>query len=222
MSIKQNFIDWIEKRTKRQREEEVVNRDWWHSRGYHKFFEGYSEYYVTKPNGKPKIERIYTGLYYKADMKKSSYTLVKASYLLLYLCLVYLFITGSAAVVTSNFVWYATFPQALFIPVLFYQAIVIVSYVTAKEKMQIHKYKTTSKALIKSSVFGAIYCGLSAVGVLVNMLITKSFSGALLSPCIKFIVCAVIQFAYFMAERNIEYDAIINENKVPDYGFEIQ
>jgi hypothetical protein len=25
-----------------------------------------------------------------------------------------------------------------------------------------------------------------------------------------------------MAERNIEYDAIINENKVPDYGFEIQ
>lgn len=43
-----------------------------HSSAYHRYFQGYSEYYEEQKNGKLKIKRIYTGLYYVSaqPMKK--------------------------------------------------------------------------------------------------------------------------------------------------------
>ncbi|MCD7861976.1 MAG: hypothetical protein LUG61_00340 [Lachnospiraceae bacterium] len=222
MGLNEQFKKWVDKRTKRQREEEVLNRNWWHSRGYHKYFEGYSEYYIMKPNGKTKIERIYTGLYYRAAVGRSKYIFLKIFYPLMWLILAFLFITASAASVSSNFVWYTALPVALFIPVLFYLAMAILSYIICRPKMEIRQYRSGSLALIKSLPIGTVFCLLAAIATLVYMLINRSSAKESLASLVKFVLCAAIQILLFFTERNIEYDTVINENKVPDYGFEIQ
>ena len=110
-------------RSSLQKDSPQRKRGIWHSKAYHRFFEGYSEFTVPTPNGKGyKIQRVYTGNTYRQDLTKGQRGLLRVLYVVLFVCAVYLFVSCAVLPLPSNSTWYVTLPQAVSLPFLFWIA----------------------------------------------------------------------------------------------------
>ena len=150
-------------RSSLQKDSPQRKRGRWHSKAYHQFFEGYSEVAVPSPNGTGTvIQRIYTGDYYRQDLTKDQRILLRVLYMVLFLCVAYLFVSSAMLPLPSNSTWYVTITQAVSIPFLFWILIVFYSYIPAKRDLTIHEYRSSSLALKKATLGAAISLGVVA------------------------------------------------------------
>ncbi|MCC8102827.1 MAG: hypothetical protein LIP11_11420 [Clostridiales bacterium] len=222
MSIKNTLRDRIQRADRRQREEDTAHRGSLLNRSYHKYFEGYTEYTVKKDNGKNKIVRIYTGVYYTQHLDTARYLLVRLLYILLTALSFFLFFSGSMADVSYNYVWYVTLFQAFSIPCLFMLLILLIGYVFADRKMVIHNYNLYHKQLMNVAKYGSLFFAFAAAGMVINLLITQTFSAAVLYPVAKFLIAALALLGIFQVESRITYDTLENSNpKTVPGGIEI-
>lgn len=223
MTLKEKIHRYFEKRDRKMREEEVVRRGSWHSRAYHKYFAGYTEYYVLDgKSGKPKIERIYTGVFYRQELSGAKYVWIRVLFAVLFLASAYCFFSGSMSDNASNKVWYAALPQVLCIPLLFYMMISLFSYLFAPRKMKIHDYNISSVALKRAALFASIAHALAALCTLGFIVAEGDFSGAVILSGCKFLIAAIFLFVVNRVEHFVEYTTIANPTKIPDYGAEIK
>lgn len=223
MTLKEKIRRYFEKRDRKMRDEETTQRGNWHSRAYHKHFAGYTEYYALNgKNSKPKIERIYTGLFYRQDLSDTKYVLLRVLFTALFLVSAYCFFSGSMSDNASNMVWYVALPQALCIPMLFYMMISLVSYLFAPREMKIREYKTSSVALKRASLFGSVTHALAALCTLGFIVGKRDFSAQVILSDVKFLIAAIFLFVVNRIENSVEYATIKNSTKIPDYGAEIK
>ena len=187
----------------------------WHSKAYHRFFEGYTEFRVPNPNGKGyTIQRVYTGNYYRQDLTKSQRVLLRLLYVVLFLCIVYFFVSCAILPVLSNSTWYVALTQAVSIVFLFWTVIAFISYLPAGQDMTINAYRSSSLALHTATLGSAVSLGVVALATLVFILLNVSTEPQVELLCaIKYLAGGLLALAMNRKEKRVNYLIIPSQNK---------
>ncbi len=207
-------------RSSLQKDEKRSKRGIWHSKAYHRFFEGYSEITVPNPDGKgTRIQRIYTGNYYRQDLTKGQRILLRGLYVLLFLCIVYLFGSSATLPLASNSTWYVVLSQVVSIPFLFWILIAFFSYLPAEGDLTINAYRNSSLALQRASLGSAISPGVVVLATLAFMALNPLDRSLVQLLCVvKYIAGGLLALLMNRAERKINYLIIPNQAKSPADG----
>lgn len=200
-----------------QKEFKNGGRGTWHSQAYHRFFEGYSEVSVPKPNGKGyTIQRVYTSDYYRQDLTGGQRLLLRGLYVVLFLCIAYLFISTAVLPVTSNATWYVVLAQVVSIPFLFWILIAFFSYLPAGLDLTINDYRTTSLALQKATIGVAIGLGVNTLATLVFIFLNLSNEPLVELLCGgKYLAAGLLALFMNRVEKKVHYLIIPSQNKPP-------
>jgi hypothetical protein len=192
-------------------------RDIWHSKAYHRFFEGYSEITVPKPDGKGyQIHRIYTGNYYRQDLTKGQRILLRGLYIALFLCIAHLFMSNAILPLASNSTWYVVLTQVVSIPFVFWILIALFSYMPAEGDLPINAYRNSSLALQRASLGSAISLGVLALATLAFMVLNPPGRSLVQFLCaVKYVADGLLALLMNRAERKINYLIIPSQNKPP-------
>jgi len=184
------------------------------SKAYHRHFEGHSEITVPKPNGKgARIQRIYTGNYFRQDLTEHQRVFIRVLYVALFLCIAFLYTSSAVLPLTINSTWYVALPQAVSLPFLFWILIAFFSYLPAERDMKIADYRSSSLHLLKATMGSAICLGVTALAILVFIVLNPSdeFLRELLCTG-KYIVAGLIALAMYRIERKVSYLTIPNQH----------
>ena len=211
-------------RSSLQKDSPQRTRGIWHSKAYHRFFEGYSESAIPTPNGKGyRIQRVYTGSHYRQDLTTGQRVLLRVLYVVLFLCTVYLFMSSAVLPLPSNSTWYVTLPQAASIPFLFWILVVFFSYLPAKWDMTIDDYRRSSLALQKATLGSAICLGLTALATLAFSILNPTDEPLRVLGCaLRFFAGGLISLGMNWIERKVKYLIIPGQNNPPEDSLEIQ
>ena len=211
-------------RSSLQKDSPQRKRGIWHSKAYHRFFEGYSEFTVPTPNGKGyRIQRVYTGNTYRQDLTTGQRILLRVLYVGLFLCAVYLFVSSAVLPLPSNSTWYVTLPQAVSLPFMFWIVIAFVAYLPAERDMTIHGYRSSSLALQKATLGAAICLGITALATLVFSILNPSDEPLRVLRCaLSFFAGGLISLGMNWIERKVKYLIIPGQNHPPEDSVEIQ
>ncbi|MCC8066955.1 MAG: hypothetical protein LIO94_07625 [Clostridiales bacterium] len=199
--------------------EEPAEERMYHSRLYHRHFEGYSEKVVTKANGKKKISRVYTASYYRCTLSKASKILLRFLYLFLTILAVVFSLRNGLSDADVNLVWYTALPQAILVPAFLWAAYTLLYYIFTFHDMTIGDYRSSSTGLQK--VFFALFL-LHCVWFFSSILFYIIHAGSS-SPSIMYllriVLSAVACYSVSATENRIPYSKI--ENPVSASGVEI-
>jgi archaellum biogenesis protein FlaJ (TadC family) len=206
-----------------QKDGKQGKRGVWRSKAYHRFFEGYSEIVVPKPNGKgTRIQRIYTGNYYRQDLTKGQRILLRGLYVALFLCIAYLFVSNAVLPLASNSTWYVVVTQVVSIPFLFWILIAFFYYLPAERDMTIHTYRISSISLRRATLGSAISLGVLALATLVFMLLNPVDRSLVQFLCLaKYIAGGLLALSVNWIERKVNYLIVPSQNKPPTEAMDI-
>jgi archaellum biogenesis protein FlaJ (TadC family) len=207
-----------------QKDGKPDKRGAWHSKAYHRFFEGYSEITVPKPDGKGyRIQRIYTGNYYRQDLTNGQRLLLRGLYVALFLGIAYLFVSNAVLPLASNSTWYVILTQVVSIPFLFWILIAFFFYLPAGRDMTVADYRSSSLALKKAALGSAISLGIIALATLVFMLLNLSDEPLLELLCaVKYLAGGLMALSMNWIERKMNYLIIPSPNKPSVDAMEIK
>jgi hypothetical protein len=199
-------------------------RGGWHSRAYHRFFEGYSEIAVPNPNGKgTRIQFIYTGNYYRQDLTQRQRILLRMLYVVLFLGVTCLFVSSAILPLTSNSTWYVVLPEAVSVAFLFWILIVFLSYLPAELNMKIADYRSSSLSFIKATTGVTICLGITALATLIFIVLNPSDEPMRELLCSgMYIVGGLITLGMNRIEKKVNYIIIPCQDQTPDDGSEIK
>jgi hypothetical protein len=207
-----------------QKDGKPDKRGGWHSKAYHRFFEGYSEIAVPNPNGKGiRIQRVYTGNYYRQDLTQGQRILVRGLYAALFLCVAYLFVSSAILPLASNSTWYVVLTQVVNIPFLFWILIAFFFYLPAGRDMTVAEYRSSSLSLQKAALGAAVSLGIVALATLVFMALNRSEHPLLELFCAgKYLAGGLIALSLNRIEGKMNYLLIPSPNKRSVDAMEIQ
>jgi hypothetical protein len=195
-----------------------------HSKAYHRHFEGYVEVSLPKSNGKGnRIERIYTGNYYRQDLVFRKRILIRIVFIVLFLFVAVLYVSSAIQPLIINSTWFVVLPQAGSLVFLVWIMIAFVFYLTVQQDMTIEDYRNSSRSLLKATFGSSISLGMAALATLVFIILNHS-SGETLSVLVcsgKYFVGGLISLSMNLIERKVKYIIIPNQNKPPIDSFEI-
>ena len=135
----------------------------WHSKAYHRHFEGYSEVETTNKKGKTVITRVYVGEYYRLDLPKNKRILLRLSYSGLILAIGALFFGAASRPVSANSTWYLALVQMLGLCMTGALAINLLSHCTAPRDMTIGDWRSSSQKLQRNAKYMALLMELTAL-----------------------------------------------------------
>lgn len=219
MTAKERTLSWIYKKDKQLREQETAMRASFLNKKYHSFFEGYTEVQVEKPNGKTKIERVYTGKFYRQKLSTCAYVGIRVSYLLLWAICTVLYVSTGLHGYSFNLKWFCVVPQVGVVPCLFYMAMLLMDYTFAERKLKIYDYKQCHGKLMKISLLGSIFFALAFFVSTIYVAVIDS-SGEQLAT-LNYLICALLAFSVNRIERAVEYETLSPENDEISGGIEI-
>lgn len=207
-----------------QKESQQSKRSFWRSKAYHRFFEGYSEVAIPASNGNgDKIERIYTGNYFRQDLTKGQRILLRVLYVSLFLGSAYLFVTSASLPLASNSMWYVVLSQVVSVPFLFWIIIAFFSYLPAGQDMTVNEYRSSSLALQKATLGSAICLGITALVTLVFILLNLSTEPKVELLCaVKYVVSGLLVLSINRVEKKVNYLIIPSQNPFPVDAIEIK
>ncbi|MCD7807125.1 MAG: hypothetical protein LUH19_07275 [Lachnospiraceae bacterium] len=141
----------------------------YHSRPYHRFFEGYAEQYVFDEKGESHIERVYVGDYYCPEGTAKEHLTDKLLGAALYLAAVALYV-----VCAVQRVWYNAFvPVELFevigLVVLFWFLFPVFAHLKAGQKLMIRQYRDAADLYRLGSCAAAFCMWALALSVLISV-----------------------------------------------------
>jgi len=195
-----------------------------HSKAYHRHFEGYSEVIVPKPDGKgTRIQRIYTGDYYRQDLPRRQRILIRLLYVALFLSIAFLYMSSASAPLAINSTWYVVLAQAVSLPFLVWILIALFFYLPAEQDMKIADYRGSSRALLKATKGSAICLGITVVAALAFIALNPS--DALLRHLLcagEYLFAGLIALAMHRTERKVRYSTIPNDTLPPEGSCEIK
>lgn len=188
-------------------------------RHYHQYFEGYSEYCVDLPNGKKKVERIYTGVYYVQELSVHQKILLRISYVLFYVLTAAAFLYPVLQPVPFNTKWFIVLIEAAVIIFMFRLACGLVNYCFGHKRMTAGEYRFSSMK-VRSEAFR---CGtaLAVLAVIAAGYVLRLQDVKYITCAICFIIGSFWMFLMFFIEGKIEYRKEKSENKIPPGGIEI-
>lgn len=187
-----------------------------HSRAYHRFFEGYSEFKKVGQNGKVRIERVYTGIWYTPDLSRGQLILRKCIYLACWIISAVLLIFCATRRIGVNMAWYCVAVQVITIVGLAWAAIGILNYLIAPKRQTVFEWRTSSERLKRGTLVSAIAFILSAV---LNSACLFVFADALPTQvlCIGgYLLGAALMVLINRLERNVTYIKTCSQHTAPE------
>ena len=186
-----------------------------HSKGYHRYFQGYSEYTYTDKKGHKRIGRIYTGVYHTAQLTDSQRKWRKLTYMLLVCFSSILFLAGVLMPVKANSFRPIGIAQALCLALLFWSACSVLNYVTSSKDLTIYEYGYVSKMCrAVRTASGMLAC--TSIAVLLYAAVNDRIflSQELMSACL---IAGAAVFLYFirMLEANVKYTSWLSREEAP-------
>jgi hypothetical protein len=179
----------------------------YHSDAYHRHFEDWSEFEELKTNGKVKIRRVYTGVWYRQDLSDLRGILLKLLFSTIYVFAAVLFIISSAQNVGSNQSWYVAITQAGGIAGLVWMGIGLFNYLTAKKNMTIAEYRCSSGTLRVGSIVAAISFAAAMLMTLLFVLLQykEIIFGREMICAAGYLICGIAVITINHIERKIRY-----------------
>ncbi len=222
MTLKERFINWVEKRDKKMQEQDELRSRQFRKGGYHRFFEGYTEYTVLKPNGKEKIVRVYTAAYYKAALSTPLYALCRLGYIVLCVAAVIFMLSATTRDIGCNYVWYVNVPVSLSFPAIFATCWCSVSAALADREMKLRHMRTIHKILPIAAIIAAGTYMLSAISMLIFMLIHLPDTEGTLYSLLMLLVSCICTLAIWFIENHVTYNMVENPVEPQPGGVEIR
>lgn len=219
--MKKKLVQFVEKREQR-RSGSTPSVASLHSMPYHRHFEGYTEVRRIGPDGKCRIERVYTADYRVQALDGRRRAELRLAYVLLWAAGVGLFGYASTRYVGSNGAVYVNLAQAVAVAGLAWVAGVLFNYLTAPRKLTIHEYRSTSPSLCHASMTAATALLASGVLTLLHLLLQFRTAGVGEALCAGLLaLSAGCLFLVNRLEHRVPYSIQSNENASPEEGSHI-
>lgn len=143
----------------------------WHSKAYHRYFEGYTELEETDEKGKTVIKRVYVGDYYRLDLPKAKRISLRVVYAGLIMLTAALFWFAASRPVGANMTWYFAIVQMVGVCMIGLLGVNLLSHCTAPRDMTVGDWKASSGKLKRNSAYTAATMELLALLTLAYLLI---------------------------------------------------
>lgn len=191
-----------------------------HSSRYHDFFSGYTERTIELPNGKKRIERVYTDPWIAPESGETEVRMMKALYWGLFLAALTLYGIALTADTLSNRALYVAAPGLLSVVALILFACALVLYTIRGRRMTNYEFVSGRQNLLRWGMISGILIGLSGLGSLICFLLDTEDIGSLKSA-LMLLLSAMIMAAVVLLERKMKYRRIPNNTPAPEDGFTI-
>ena len=193
-----------------------------HKSHYHKYFQGYTEVRVKKPNGRYRIERVYTAPWKQHDMTQSRWILQKVIYLVLSLLSVICVAASMAVDALSNYVWFVFLPGILAFLAAFLLCACAVSYATKPRKMTLGEFTGAVRGIRRAALVTLVCAAVTTLAKLVSAILLETLASASEWKAVLLLFAAVVGAAVICAaERKTNYIDIPNHTSKPINGEEI-
>lgn len=195
----------------------------YHSKGYHRYFDGYVERRTEDKNGKVRIERIYAGPYYAHALTDRQWTVCKVLYALLFCAAAALYLFAGTRPVPSNMVLYAVLPQVFAAVGLLWMLAVLVCYLFAARRMKLRTYRATVPVLKYTALFNTAALGASALLAALYAFTAEGAGTKEQNLCIALLfLAAAAMLALYLLERAMKYTEIPSELKLAPDEYKIE
>ena len=147
-------------------EENVVSV--WYGSGNTKWFrrrhfEGYTQYETLEPDGRKVLHHVYTGYYYTQELDKKGQWQHRIVYIALCLIAAALVLFGSTRYIAANMRWFGGVPAFVSLFGLAWALYGVVNDMLVPQKRTIGDYRSSSLALQRGGLVGAIAAGVLAL-----------------------------------------------------------
>ena len=193
-----------------------------HKSFYHRYFQGYTEVRVKKPNGRYRIERVYTASWKQHDLEQTQWVLLKVLYLALALLAAVCVVASMAVDALSNYVWFVILPGIAAFLAAFVMFAYALSYLTKPRKMTLGEYTGAVRGIRRTALVTLVCAGVTALAKIVSTLWFGSFdSGSEWKAVLPLLLATAGAAAVYFMEKRVKYLDIPNNTSKPVNGEEI-
>ena len=176
---------------------------------YRRHFEGYVEKREATIDGKEKVRRVYKGEYYRQNLSRLQYVLLRVGYLAGMAAGIVLFVKGAVCERESNYAALVVFAQSITGLLILYSAFVLLIYLMTPRKMTIGDYKSGSIAFCKAlKRIGISVLAVIALTVGYDLLFMRRIGLEDLYCILCFALCGLIFIGMRSLEEHIEYQTV--------------
>ena len=190
----------------------------WHSKAYHRHFEGYAEVETTNEKGKTVIERVYVGDYYRLDLPKSKRVQLRLFYAGLIALVAALFGIAASRPVGANMTWYLAITQMLGVCLIGLMCVNLLAHCTAPRDMTVGDWKSSSEKLKRNSKYTALLMELLALLTLLYLLLNGENWLIHLLCVALYAVAGLAAVAINRLEANAPYRIWHSREEAPEDG----
>lgn len=190
----------------------------WHSKAYHRHFEGYAEVETTNEKGKTTIKRVYVGDYYRLDLPKNKRVALRLVYLALIALIAGLFGFAASQPVGANMTWYIAIAQMVAVCLLGLLCVSFLSHCIAPRDMTVGDWKSSSKKLQRNAKYTALAMELLAFLTGLHLLLNGENWGMHLLCVVLYAIAGITAVILNRLEANAPYRIWRSTEEPPEDG----
>lgn len=190
----------------------------WHSKAYHRHFEGYTELEETNEQGKTVIKRVYVGDYYRLDLPRNKRIVLRFTYAGLIALTAALFGFAASRPVGANMTWYIAIAQMLTVCLLGLLCVNLLSHCIAPRDMTVGDWKSSSKKLQRNAKYTALAMELLAFLNGLYLLLNGENWGTHLLCVLLYAVAGLCSVVINRLEANAPYKIWRSTEEPPEDG----
>lgn len=190
----------------------------WHSKAYHRHFEGYAEVETTNEKGKTVIERVYVGDYYRLDLPGKKRIVLRLVYAALIALTAGLFGFAASRPVGANMTWYTAIVQMLAVCLLGLLCVNLLAHSTAPRDMTVGDWKSASKKLQRNAKYTALDMELLAFLTALHLILNGEEWLTHLLCIALYAVAGLIAVVLNRLEANAPYKIWRSTGEAPEDG----
>lgn len=190
----------------------------YHSRAYHRHFEGYRETEITDAKGRTRIRRDYVGEWYSQDLSRGKRVALKFLLAGLWVLTTAVFVFTASRATYANASWYVTIGEFGSVAGFLWTVVSLVLYLTAPAKMTIGDYRSASKGVLRGSLCIAGFSLLTALLTALHAIFGSETWTAELLCCVGFLAAAALAVFMNRLEANVPYLRTPGAEEPPEDG----
>lgn len=190
----------------------------WHSKAYHRHFEGYTELEETDEKGKITIKRVYVSDYYRLDLPKNKRIGLRFTYAGLIALTAALFGFAASRPVGANMTWYIAIAQMVTVCLLGLLCVNLLSHSTVPRDMTVGDWKSSSKKLQKNAKYTALAMELLAFLTGLHLLLNGENWGMHLLCVVLYAIAGITAVILNRLEANAPYRIWRSTEESPEDG----
>ena len=190
----------------------------YHSRAYHRHFEGYLETEITDVKGRTRIRRDYVGEWYSQNLSRGKRIALKTSLAALWALTAAVFFFTATRGTRANASWYMAISEFGVVAGFLWTFVSLVLYLTAPVKMTIGDYRSASKGVLRGSLCIAGFSILTTLLTALHAILGSETWAAELLCCAGFLAAAALAVLMNRLEANVPYIRTPSTEEGPEDG----